>query len=110
MLAAAKNADVVIVNPTHYAIALRYDEHKDEVPKVIAKGVNTVAIKIIKIANTNDIPVIQNAPLARSLHVFTQVDSKIPEELYMVVAEILAYVWKMRRSTPIHMPNKTCML
>jgi flagellar biosynthetic protein FlhB len=98
MIAEVPKADVVITNPTHYAIALRYDKTKDEAPRVIAKGVDKVALKIKEIARENDIMIVENPPLARELYKSVEIDETIPPKLYKAVAEILAYVYKARRN------------
>jgi flagellar biosynthetic protein FlhB len=100
----AKNvakADVVITNPTHYAIALEYDPKIDPAPKVIAKGADLLAAKIREIAEQNFIPIIQNPPLARALFDATEVDELIPIEYYKAVAEIISYVMKIRPGTKL---------
>lgn len=96
MMAEIPNADVVITNPTHYAVALKYDETKADAPIVVAKGVDHVALKIRQIAQANDIYMIENRPLARALHDQTELDQPIPEEFFKAVAEILAYVYRLK--------------
>lgn len=98
MMAEVPNADVVITNPTHYAVALKYDEEKSRAPVVIAKGMDNIAQKIKKIARENGVHIVQNPPLARSLYAQVEVDKPIPEELFGAVAEVLAYVYKMNRT------------
>lgn len=96
MMAEIPNADVVITNPTHYAIALKYDEGKADAPIVVAKGVDYVALKIRQIAKAHDIYTIENRPLARALHDQTDLNQPIPEEFFKAVAEILAYVYRLK--------------
>lgn len=96
MMADVPNADVVITNPTHYAVALKYEESK-RAPVVVAKGMDHVAQQIKKIARENDVYIVENKPLARSLYAQVEVDKQIPEELFAAVAEVLAYVYKMNR-------------
>jgi flagellar biosynthetic protein FlhB len=91
MMAQVAEADVVLVNPTHLAIALRYEPGKGA-PKVVAKGAGVVALKIREIARENRVPVIEDKPLARSLYRVCELDEEIPAELYMAVAQILAFV------------------
>ena len=91
-----KEADVVVVNPTHYAVALMYDPKKVPAPKVVAKGVDFVAFKIREIAKNNNIPIVENKPLARSLYKLVEIDGIIPQELYVAVAEILQYVYSQK--------------
>ncbi len=97
MMAEVPNADVIITNPTHYAVAIKYDEQKSHAPIVIAKGVDNIAIQIKKIARENSVHIVQNPPLARSLYAEVDVDKPIPEVLFGAVAEVLAYVYKMNR-------------
>jgi flagellar biosynthetic protein FlhB len=94
MMSAVPEADVVVTNPTHYAVALRYDAEK-LAPEVVAKGKDLVAAQIRKIAKENDVPVISDPPLARSLHASVEVGQQIPEELYQAVAQLLAFVYRV---------------
>lgn len=96
MMSKVKDADVVVVNPTHYAVALKYDPETTPAPIVLAKGVDFIAFKIREIAKNNGIPIVENKPLARSLYKLAEVDSFIPQELYVAVAEILQYVYSRR--------------
>ena len=91
------DADVVITNPTHFAVALRYDKEKESAPKVIAKGMNHLALKIKEIARKNGIQIVENPPLARELYKKCDLDEKIPENLYKAVAEVLAFVYKAEK-------------
>ena len=97
MMAEVPNADVVITNPTHYAVAIKYDEEKVRAPVVVAKGMDTIAQQIKKIARENSVHIVQNPPLARSLYAEVEVEKPIPEALFGAVAEVLAYVYKMNR-------------
>ncbi|MEN4053950.1 flagellar biosynthesis protein FlhB [Sulfurimonas sp. NWX79] len=97
MMAEVPNADVVITNPTHYAVAIKYDAEKSHAPIVIAKGMDNIAQKIKKIARENHVHIVQNPPLARSLYNEVEVDKPIPETLFAAVAEVLAYVYKMNK-------------
>jgi len=97
MMAEVPNADVVITNPTHYAVAIKYDEEKSHAPLVVAKGVDNIAQQIKKIARENNVHILQNPPLARSLYKEVDVDKPIPEALFSAVAEVLAYVYKMNK-------------
>jgi len=96
MMADVPKADVVITNPTHYAVAIRYDKTKDEAPRVIAKGVDNLALKIKEIARDAGVMIIENPPLARELYKSVEVDEIIPPKLYKAVAEVLAYVYKAK--------------
>ena len=97
MLAAVPTADVVITNPTHYAVALKYDPDKMGAPRVVAKGVDHIAAKIREAARENDVPLVENPPLARALHANVELDEEVPAEHYRAVAEIISYVWKLRK-------------
>ena len=97
MMSNVPDADVVITNPTHYAVAIKYDSEKSNAPIVVAKGMDHVAQQIKKIARENSVHIVQNPPLARSLYAEVEVDKAIPEALFAAVAEILAYVYKMNR-------------
>ena len=96
MMAAVPEADVVVTNPTHYAVALKYDAEK-AAPEVLAKGKDLVAAQIRKIAKEADVPVISDPPLARSLHATVEVGRQIPEELYQAVAQLLAFVYRVAK-------------
>lgn len=95
MMSAVSTADVVITNPTHYAVAIVYDDTKHNAPVVVAKGVDNMAIQIKKVARENGVHIVQNPPLARSLYAEVEVDRPIPDMLFAAVAEVLAYVYKM---------------
>lgn len=95
MMASVPTADVVITNPTHYAVAIMYDETKHNAPVVVAKGVDNIAIQIKKIARENGVHIVQNPPLARSLYKEVEIDRAIPDMMFAAVAEVLAYVYKM---------------
>lgn len=93
MMAAVPRATLIIANPTHYAVALRYVQEEGGAPLVLAKGTDLIALKIREIAEANDIPVIEDRVLARSLHAAVQLDQMIPPEFYKVVAELLCMVY-----------------
>lgn len=95
MMAEVPKADVVVTNPTHFAVALRYDREKMGAPQVIAKGMNLVAAKIRDIAAEHGVPVVEAPPLARALHRHTEIGDQIPAALYTAVAEVLAYVYQL---------------
>jgi flagellar biosynthesis protein FlhB len=97
MMAAVPRADVVITNPTHLAIALQYDQGKSIAPRVVAKGAGFIAEKIRDIAGENDIPIVENKPLAQVLYKMVKLDGLIPENLYRSVAEVLAYVYSIKK-------------
>lgn len=94
MMSEVPQADVVITNPSHYAVALKYDETK-KAPVIVAKGMDHLAQQIKKVARENEVHIVQNPPLARSLYKEVELDHPIPEALYAAVAEVLAYVYKM---------------
>ncbi len=96
MMANVPKAAVVITNPTHFAVALQYQRGM-EAPICVAKGVDAVALKIREIAGKHDIPIVENPPLARTLHASIEVDQAIPPEHYKAVAEVIGYVLKLRR-------------
>jgi flagellar biosynthesis protein FlhB len=96
MMEGVPGATVVITNPTHIAIALRYDSHDMMAPKVVAKGAGFVAERIKEIARSNSVPVVENKPLARALFKAVDVGAYIPLEMYRTVAEILAYVYRLK--------------
>lgn len=93
MMAAVPGADVVVTNPTHYAVALRYDGQAPA-PVVVAKGQDLVAARIRAIARERDVPIISNPPLARALHATVEIERQIPEELFSAVAQLLAFVYR----------------
>ena len=96
MMSEVPKADVVITNPTHYAVAIRYDNTQDEAPRVIAKGTDNLAIKIKEIAREHDIMIVENPPLARELYKLVEVDELVPPKLYKAVAEVLAFVYRAK--------------
>ena len=98
MLAAVPTADLVVMNPTHYAVALKYDEATMGAPRVIAKGLDLLAFKIRDIATENRVPVLEAPPLARALYANTEVDQEVPVALYSAVAQVLAYVFQLRNA------------
>ncbi len=95
------DADVVITNPTHYAVAIRYDKEKESAPRVIAKGVDKRALKIKEIAREHLIQIVENPPLARELYRLCDLDEVIPENLYKAVAEVLAFVYQSKRGSNV---------
>ena len=95
MMTKVPEASVIIVNPTHYAVALQYDHGAMAAPVVVAKGVDAVALKIREIATEHNIPIIEKPPLARALHASAKLDQPIPAEHYLAVAEIISYVMKL---------------
>lgn len=97
MMSNVPNADVVITNPTHYAVALKYDNKIDSAPKIVAKGIDFLALKIRDVAKENKIPIIENPALARSLYDQIDIDREIPSEFYKAMAEVFSYVYELKR-------------
>ncbi len=98
MMSAVPKADVVVTNPTHYAVALQYRDGSMRAPKVVAKGMNLIARRIREIGEENQVPVVEAPPLARALYHHVDIDGEIPSSLYAVVAQVLAYVYQVQRS------------
>ncbi len=96
MMAAVPKATVVVTNPTHYSIALKYKTGEDKAPKVVAKGKDRIALRIREIAKEHNVPIIENPPLAQSLYRTVEVDQEIPHNLYRAVAELLSHVFRLR--------------
>ncbi len=97
MMAEVPKADVVITNPSHYAVALRYDQRKMDAPRLVAKGSDMIALKIRAVAKEHKVPVVEAPPLARAIFHSTELDRPIPSGLYRAVAQVLAYVYQLRR-------------
>lgn len=98
MMQELPKADVVITNPTHFAVALRYDEGRMGAPRVIAKGLEELAMQIRLVAGSHRIPTVEAPPLARALYATTQIDREIPSSLYVAVAQVLAYVFQLKQA------------
>ena len=108
MMEDVKTADVVITNPTHYAVALQYLDRPGSAPKVVAKGKDLTALRIRSIAADCDIPIFEAPPLARALYRSTEIGYEIPHALYMAVARVLAYVFQLKSATPTdYVPKPT---
>lgn len=95
MMQQVPQADVVIRNPSHFAVALRYHPDEDAAPIVLAKGMDELALRIVKIAEEHNVPTIENVPLARALYADVELDQEIPPELYNPVAEVLVYIFRL---------------
>ncbi len=95
-VSAVPKADLVVMNPTHYAVAIRYDDATMSAPRVIAKGADLIAMQIRDMANKHDVPVLQSPMLARALYAHAEIDSEIPAVLYAAVAQVLAYVYQLK--------------
>ncbi len=99
MMGDVPEADVIITNPEHYAVALRYDQSKEDAPVMLAKGADFVAQKIREIANEHNIPIVSSPPLARAIFFNTKVGEEIPDGLYIAVAQVLAYLHQLKQFT-----------
>jgi len=97
MMGEVPNSDVIITNPTHYSIALKYDAAVGGAPKLVAKGIDEMAMHIRTIAKENDVEIVQSAALARSLYYTSEIDQDIPEELYAAVAQVLAFIFQLNQ-------------
>ena len=104
MLAAVPRADLVVMNPTHYAVALKYDETKMGAPRVVAKGADLIALRIRDIAREAKVPVLQAPPLARALYAHTDIDQEVPARLFGAVAQVLAWVYQLREAVAAGRP------
>jgi flagellar biosynthetic protein FlhB len=100
MMQAVPQASVIIANPTHYSVALKYELNEMPAPVVVAKGIDAVALRIREIAEENRIPVVRNAPLARALHAGVEIGDQIPAEHFKAVAEIIGYVLRLKGKLP----------
>jgi flagellar biosynthetic protein FlhB len=101
MMAAVPEATVIITNPTHFAVALKY-ERGDNAPLCVAKGMDAIALKMREVAKEHNVPVVENPPLARTLHATVQIDQEIPPEHYKAVAEVIGYVMRLRQGLTRH--------
>jgi flagellar biosynthesis protein FlhB len=97
MIAAVPDASVVITNPTHFAVALQYDLEKSAAPRLVAKGVDRVALRIREVAGENEVPIVENPPLARAIYRQVEVGEFIPGDLFEAVAEVLAYLIRLKQ-------------
>jgi flagellar biosynthetic protein FlhB len=95
MIAEVPKATVIITNPTHYAVALRYESGQTAAPICVAKGVDVLALKIREVAKEHDVPIVENPPLARALHATVEVDEQIPQEHFKAVAQVIGYVMRL---------------
>ena len=93
---AVPEADVVITNPTHFAVALKYEQNTGRAPVVVAKGEDYLAARIKETAKENNVEIVENKPLARMLYYNVELDEEIPPELYQAVAEVLAFVYNLK--------------
>jgi flagellar biosynthesis protein FlhB len=107
MMAAVPSADVVVTNPTHYAVALRYEESRMRAPVVVAKGAELVALRIRELAREHGVPLVEAPPLARALHRSCELGDEIPSQLYAAVAQVLTYVYQLRSARRTGSPPPT---
>jgi len=105
MMAAVPKADLVVMNPTHYAVALKYDEAKDGAPRVVAKGVDLLALRIRDVAKEHQVPVLQAPALARALYAHAKLDREVPMALFGAVAQVLAWLYQLRSARPGREPQ-----
>lgn len=98
MMESVPKADVVITNPTHFAVALKYDDRSGGAPRVVAKGAELVAARIREVAGAANVPIVEAPPLARALHAHTELGAEVPQALYAAVAQVLAFVFNLRAS------------
>ncbi len=99
MMAAVPKATVVVTNPTHYAVALMWDEIKMDAPLLVAKGTDLIAKRIRELAAEHDVPILENPPLARTLYAKVELDSPVPPDMYAAVAQVIAFVYKLKNRT-----------
>jgi flagellar biosynthetic protein FlhB len=97
MMEKVPQADVVITNPSHYSVALRYNQINMSAPVVVASGVDLVALQIRRIAQAHEVPILEAPPLARALYHSTKIDQEIPAGLYLAVAQVLAYIYQLKQ-------------
>ena len=104
---AVPEATLVVMNPTHYAVALRYERGRDTAPICVAKGADLLALRIRDLALEHEVPVLESPPLARALHAVVEVDQPIPEDHWAAAAELVGYVLDMRRRVRRKLPDGT---
>jgi len=97
MMTEVPKADVIITNPTHFAVALQYQPENMDAPRLIAKGQDFIAFKIKEIARANNVIIVENPPLARTIFYSLEIGDTVPEELFQAVAEVLAFVYRQKK-------------
>ena len=102
MMTQVSKADVIVTNPSHYAVALKYDQNSNGAPKLVAKGVDLIAAQIRLLATSANVPLVASPPLARALYYSTAIDKEIPKELYLAVAQVLAYIYQLNIARQNH--------
>jgi flagellar biosynthesis protein FlhB len=98
MMAEVPKADVIVTNPTHFAVALKYDPNAGGAPKVVAKGIDLIAAQIRNLATGADVPLVASPQLARALYYSTELDHEIPQGLFLAVAQVLAYIFQLKNA------------
>ena len=98
MMEAVPQADVIITNPTHYSVALRYERNTNAAPEVVAKGMDDMAMRIRELARDNDVPLLEDPPLARALFAAVKVGQEVPARFYEAVATVLSHVYQLKNS------------
>jgi flagellar biosynthetic protein FlhB len=99
MMQDVPKADVIVTNPTHIAVAIKYDYEKMAAPRVVAKGADLMAQRIKELGKKNGVPLVENVPLARALHKSVKIGGTVPRSLYQAIAEVLAYVYRLKGKT-----------
>jgi flagellar biosynthetic protein FlhB len=102
MMSEVPNADVIITNPSHYAVALKYDQNSGGAPQLVAKGLDLIAAQIRSLAAGAKVPMVASPPLARALYYSTEINKEIPKGLYLAVAQVLAYVYQLKVAKQNH--------
>ncbi|MCG6199832.1 flagellar biosynthesis protein FlhB [Psychromonas antarctica] len=97
MMGDVPDADVIVTNPTHYSVALKYEKDGDRAPYVVAKGVDFMALKIREVAREYEVPIMQSPPLCRAIYHTTEIDGEVPEELFAAIAQVLAYIYQLEQ-------------
>ncbi len=97
MMGDVPDADVIVTNPTHYSVALKYEQNGDRAPYVVAKGVDFMALKIREVGRENEVPVMQSPPLCRAIYHTTEINAEVPEELFVAIAQVLAYIYQLEQ-------------
>jgi len=105
MMQQVPTADVIVTNPTHYAVALKYDQATMTAPVLVAKGLDLVAKRIREMGEANEVPIVENPPLARALYASVELDQEIPPEHYKAVAEVIGYVMRLKGKLPVRRAN-----
>ncbi len=97
MMADVPDADVIVTNPTHYSVALKYEQNGERAPYVVAKGIDFMALKIREVGRDHEVPVMESPPLCRAIYHTTEINEEVPEELFVAIAQILAYIYQLEK-------------